>query len=125
MKLRICTALLLGTLAMAGPALAQGAPAKEMNGILTDEAGMTLYTFDKDSGGKSACNGRCAENWPPLTASASAKPTGHYSIVTREDGTKQWAYEGKPLYRWSKDKKPGDETGNGLLNGQWHVAKAE
>jgi predicted lipoprotein with Yx(FWY)xxD motif len=31
-----------------------------------DSKGMTLYTFDKDSGGKSACNGPCATNWPPL-----------------------------------------------------------
>ena len=40
-----------------------------------DAKGMTLYTFDKDSGGKSACNGPCAENWPALLAADDAKPT--------------------------------------------------
>ena len=48
-------------------------PAKKAaDGTLTNAAGMTLYTFDKDSAGKSVCNGACATNWPPLMAGASA-----------------------------------------------------
>jgi predicted lipoprotein with Yx(FWY)xxD motif len=39
----------------------------------------------------------------------------------RDDGSRQWAYEGKPLYHWSKDKSPGDKTGDNF-NGMWHVA---
>ena len=38
------------------------------DGMLVDHKGMTLYTFDKDTGGKSVCTGKCAENWPPLMA---------------------------------------------------------
>ena len=91
--------------------------------VLTDDKGMTLYTFDKDSGGKSACNGACATNWPPLMASADAKPAKDYTVITRDDGGKQWAYMGKPLYTWAKDTKPGDITGDGFLNGAWHIAK--
>ena len=106
--------------ACAGMAMAQ-APAKMSDGILTDNAGMTLYTFDKDAGGKSACNGPCAANWPPIMAAADAKPEGDYTIVTRDDGAKQWAYKGKPLYLWVKDQKPGDKTGDGF-NGVWKVA---
>jgi predicted lipoprotein with Yx(FWY)xxD motif len=83
---------------------------------------MTLYTFDKDSGGKSACNGPCAANWPPLMAGADAKPSGDWSVVTRDDGGKQWAYKGKPLYTWINDKAAGDKTGDGV-NNVWHVAK--
>lgn len=99
-------------------------PAKKAaDGTLTDASGMTLYTFDKDMGGTSACSGNCAKNWPPLTASASAKPTGDWGVIMRDDGTKQWTYDGKPLYRWVKDTKPGDRTGDGLLNNSWHVAK--
>ena len=98
-------------------------PAKTSDGVLTNQAGMSLYTFDKDSAGKSACNGPCATNWPPLTAEADAKPSGDYTIITRDDGTKQWTYKGKPLYTWGKDQKPGDKTGDGFLNNQWHVAK--
>jgi predicted lipoprotein with Yx(FWY)xxD motif len=90
---------------------------------LVDAQGMTLYTFMKDKDGKSACNGPCAANWPALMASAGAKATGKYSIVTRDDGSKQWAYKGKPLYTWVKDMKPGDTTGDGFLNGAWHAAK--
>jgi predicted lipoprotein with Yx(FWY)xxD motif len=100
------------------------APAKVSDGVLVNNAGMTLYTFDKDAGGKSACNGPCATNWPPLTASAGATASGDWSIITRDDGTRQWAYKGKPLYTWSKDQKPGDRTGDGFLDNQWHVAKS-
>jgi predicted lipoprotein with Yx(FWY)xxD motif len=89
---------------------------------LVDAKGMTLYTFDKDPSGKSVCNGKCAENWPPVMAEAGATPPAGYSIVTRDDGSKQWAYRGKPLYGWVKDKKPGDATGDGV-NKVWHVAK--
>jgi predicted lipoprotein with Yx(FWY)xxD motif len=91
--------------------------------ILTDEKGMSLYTFDKDSGGKSACNGPCATNWPVLKAEASDKPDSNYTIITRDDGSRQWAYKGKPLYTFAKDQKPGDVTGDGFLNGAWHLAK--
>lgn len=88
-----------------------------------DAKGMTLYTFDKDAGGKSACNGPCATNWPPLMAAADAKASGDWTIVTRDDGSKMWAYKGKPLYTFAKDTKPGDTTGDGFLNGAWHMAK--
>ncbi|MDE2377552.1 hypothetical protein [Bradyrhizobium sp.] len=90
--------------------------------VLTDGKGMTLYTFDKDAGGKSACNGPCATNWPVLKAEASDKAGDNYSIITRDDGSKQWAYKGKPLYTFAKDQKPGDVTGDGFLNGAWHLA---
>jgi predicted lipoprotein with Yx(FWY)xxD motif len=89
---------------------------------LVDAHGMTLYVFDKDMGGKSACNGPCATNWPPLMATSGAGPSGDYSITTRDDATSQWAYKGRPLYTWKNDKKPGDITGDGFLNNAWHVA---
>lgn len=100
------------------------APANFSDGVLTDSKGMTLYTFDKDKpgSGRSVCNGRCAVNWPPLKAAANASPEGRYTIITRDDGSRQWAYDGKPLYLWVKDKKPGDRTGDGFRN-VWHVVK--
>ncbi len=105
------------------PAFGQTMPAmKSADGMLTDPQGMTLYTFDKDAGGKSACNGGCTANWPPLLASADAKGTGDWAVIARDDGGKQWAYKGKPLYRWAKDAKPGDKTGDGF-NNMWHVAR--
>ena len=92
--------------------------------ILTDEKGMALYTFDKDEAGKSNCSGQCAQNWPPAAAPADAKPVGDLTLIKRDDGTMQWADEGKPLYTFIGDKKPGEVTGDGK-NGVWHVVKEE
>lgn len=100
------------------------APVSVQSGVLTNAEGMTLYVFDKDAAGsgKSACNGDCASNWPPLMVMAGDKADGDYSIVVRDDGSRQWAYKGKPLYRWARDQKPGDATGDGMKN-VWHAAK--
>jgi predicted lipoprotein with Yx(FWY)xxD motif len=108
----------------AGLVWAQQAPMKAADGTLTNASGMTLYTFDKDAAGsgKSVCNGPCATNWPPLMAGADAKASGDYSIAMRDDGARQWAFKGKPLYLWAKDQKPGDKTGDGF-NSVWHTAK--
>ena len=90
---------------------------------LVDAKSMTLYTFDKDMGGKSMCNGPCAANWPALMAASGSAASGDWTMVTRDDGTMQWAYKGKPLYTFAKDTKPGDITGDGFLNDAWHIAK--
>jgi predicted lipoprotein with Yx(FWY)xxD motif len=99
------------------------APARTVNGSLVDAGGMTLYTFDKDTAGdgKSVCNGPCATLWPAFTAEPSAMADGGYSVITRDDGSKQWAYKGKALYRYSGDKKPGETTGDNFRD-IWHVA---
>jgi len=99
-------------------------PAMMSKGMLTDSNGMTLYTFDKDAAGsgKSVCNDACATNWPPLLAKSGETASGDYTVVTRDDGTMQWALKGKPLYLWIKDKSPGEMTGDGV-NKVWHVAK--
>lgn len=127
-NLILAGALALGLAACAGNDMsAMPAPAKTgstaLGPVLVDAKGMTLYTFDRDSVGKSACNGQCAQNWPPLMAAPDAKPSGDWMVITRDDGTRQWAYKGKPLYGWVRDQKPGDTTGDGFLNGAWHVAK--
>jgi predicted lipoprotein with Yx(FWY)xxD motif len=80
--------------------------------VLTDSHGMTLYTLSSDEGGKSTCDARCAKLWPPFLAPANAHPSGKWSVTSRGDGAQQWAYAGKPLYLWEKDKQPGDTTGH-------------
>jgi predicted lipoprotein with Yx(FWY)xxD motif len=114
-------------LALATGAAAEG-PAKVMKTakgqVLADEKGMTLYVFDKDTANSSACYDTCAKNWPPFMASAKAKPEGEWTVVERKDGTKMWAYDGKPLYTFIKDKKPGEVMGDGV-NGVWHAAAAD
>lgn len=89
--------------------------------VLTNADGMTLYTYDKDQDGKSACYDKCAKNWPPLVAPAGAAPDDDFGLTERQDGSMQWTYYGRPLYLWKDDAKPGDVTGNGV-GGAWHVA---
>ena len=113
-----CAALTLSLSAFAAP------PVQAKGDVLTGTNGHTLYTIDKDQAGsgKSACNGPCAANWPPLMADSAATAEGDYSIITRDDGARQWAHKGKPLYFWVKDAKPGDTTGDGF-NGVWKTAR--
>jgi predicted lipoprotein with Yx(FWY)xxD motif len=103
----------------------QAEPAAKMaGGVLVNTSGMTLYTFDNDAPGsaKSKCNGGCAALWPPALAAADAKPEGDLTIITRDDGAKQWAYKGKPIYLYTGDKKAGDTTGDNFKD-VWHVVK--
>jgi predicted lipoprotein with Yx(FWY)xxD motif len=92
--------------------------------VLADPRGKTLNVFDKDKvRGKSACNAHCAVAWPPLLASTGAKTSGKWSLIAREDGSKQWAYKGKPLYTFHEwDVNPGDTKGDGVGR-RWHVAR--
>ncbi len=114
--------LAIAACALLAAATAQAGTVKKGSAMLTDDKGMTLYTYDKDEAGTSTCVDACAQNWPPLTAEAGAKADGDLSVITRPDGSKQWAYKGKPLYTWIKDTKPGDTTGDGVKD-VWHVAK--
>ena len=113
-----------GLLAACAAMTPSSTPAKMADGVLVGPNGMTLYTFDRDAAGsgKSVCNGPCATNWPPLMVSGSAAAAGDYSVVTRDDGGRQWAFKGKPLYYWVKDQKPGDRTGDGF-NNVWRLAR--
>ena len=121
---RGAAALSLSLAILGGCASPSMAPTKVADGVVTGPNGMTLYTFDKDAvgSGKSVCNGPCATNWPPLMAADADKAAGDYSIIARDDGKKQWALKGKPLYYWAKDSKPGDKTGDGF-NQVWQTAK--
>lgn len=108
--------------AFAIPAFAQP---KVVDGVLTDSKGMTLYVWDNDltAPGKSLCVGVCILSWPPLLAQDDDKATGEYTLVLREDGKRQWAHKGRPLYLWVNDAKPGDRTGDGFRGGVWHLVR--
>lgn len=114
LALSLCAAFT--TLAQAEP------PARMADGVLVNASGMTLYTFDKDVPGKSMCNDACIKLWPAATAAANAKPEGNFTVLSRDDGSKQWAYNGKPLYTYSADKKAGDKNGDNFKD-VWHVVK--
>jgi predicted lipoprotein with Yx(FWY)xxD motif len=101
-------------------------PAMMKDGMMVDAKGMTLYTFDKDivGSGKSVCNGDCAVKWPPMmVVAADAKAvSADWSIITRDNGQKQWAFKGKPLYTWPEDQEPGDKYGDNYSK-VWHIVK--
>jgi predicted lipoprotein with Yx(FWY)xxD motif len=124
-------ALSLSLLTVAGAAGAQDVPpplkvakAGDLGMVLTGPNGMTLYTFANDKeAGKSACNGACAINWPPMKVDAGdPAPKEPLSVISRDDGSKQYAFKGKPLYYWKDDKKPGDTTGHKFRD-VWFVAQ--
>lgn len=93
---------------------------------LTDIKGMTLYTFKKDSPGKSGCEGPCVGIWPLFyrdkIQAGEGLAAGDFGTITRTDGKKQTTYKGMPLYYFSKDAKPGDTMGQGVKD-LWSVAK--
>jgi predicted lipoprotein with Yx(FWY)xxD motif len=127
MRALIVVASATFVMAISGYALAQAptmpAAVKVNGGMLTDAKGMTLYTFDNDKeANKSACAGNCLNNWPILKADAADKDMGDWKVITRDDGTKQWAYKGKPLYYFAMDKAAGDKVGDGR-GMVWHIAK--
>ena len=99
-----------------------GSTVAALAGMVMDAKGNTLYIFDKDAGGKPSCYDACAAKWPPYLGKADDKLTEGWTLVDRTDGTKQWAYDGKPVYFFVGDKKAGDMTGDGM-GGFWHVIK--
>jgi predicted lipoprotein with Yx(FWY)xxD motif len=62
------------SMGMQGMSMTDMPAKKAADGTLTNASGITLYTFDKDAAGKSACNGPCAANWPPLMAASAPPP---------------------------------------------------
>jgi predicted lipoprotein with Yx(FWY)xxD motif len=96
--------------------------------ILVDGTGRTLYLFEADTNGSSACDATCAQAWPPLiakgtvTAGNGAQAT-ELGSTTRRDGSTQVTYNGHPLYNFSGDVKAGDTAGQGLhaFGADWYV----
>jgi predicted lipoprotein with Yx(FWY)xxD motif len=89
--------------------------------ILGDARGRSLYTSEKDTGGKSACVDECAKTWPALIAPVDAKAVGAWTVAARPDGAKQWAYQGKPVYTHAADEKSGDTKGDKADSNAWNV----
>lgn len=84
--------------------------------VLVDTKGLTLYYFQKDQGGKSACYGACEKGWPPLTTEGAPQAgegamASKLGTTERKDGTTQVTYAGWPLYTFVEDKKPGEDNG--------------
>ncbi len=80
--------------------------------VYADTDGMTLYYSDMDLPGESGCIDECAKTWSPAAVSASALPVADWSVIVRDDGTRQWAHKKRPLYTFSQDVDIGSVGGN-------------
>ena len=96
--------------------------------VLADQRGRTLYLFEKDKRGMSACSGSCVSFWPPLLT--TAKPRAGAAVkasllgtIRRSDGRMQVTYRGHPLYTFSLDKRAGQTNGEGLddFGAHWYA----
>jgi predicted lipoprotein with Yx(FWY)xxD motif len=112
-------ALAVATVFAAAPAVAQDTRLGPMG--LVDSVGSPLYTYAGDTiPGQSACTGPCAATWLPFKADEHKPRHSHnWTVITRDDGTRQWAYRGKPLYLFSKDQPGASPTG---LSSRWKAA---
>lgn len=121
----IAFARVLIVLAVAiGPLAARAQPVVDGDRLTTPQ-GRTLYVFDNDvvGAGRSVCNAPCSNVFPPYLVEDGADARAPLGIVRRDDGTRQWSHQGRPLYRFYADEKKGDTIGDGMNRGTWHVAR--
>lgn len=114
--------LLIAAVSLTVTTLACAGPTMEKNGMLRDGSGKTLYVFAKDQIGKSNCTGACIATWPAFVAKPEAQANGDLTLVVRDDGSKQWALKGQPLYYFVGDATAGDAKGDGM-GGTWRVVR--
>ena len=96
--------------------------------ILVDSRGHTLYLFEKDKNGKSACTGKCATFWPPLIAAGKPRAAGSakaslLGTTKRADGRLQVTYNHHPVYTFAQDTKKGQTHGEGVdaFGAEWYA----
>ena len=104
-----------------------GVPGKALVG----SNGRTLYLFEADKSGTSACSGACATAWPPDVVTGSPEAGGGVSqsllgTIKRADGTMQVTYNGHPLYYFTADTAGGTAHGQGIkaFGAGWYVVSA-
>jgi predicted lipoprotein with Yx(FWY)xxD motif len=107
--------------AAANGAAKVGAAKSTLGQIIVNGTTRTLYLFEKDRNGRSACYGPCATYWPPLLSKGNpvALPGANQGLIgtiRRVDGAEQVTYAGHPVYQYVGDSKPGQTTGEGLTD---------
>jgi predicted lipoprotein with Yx(FWY)xxD motif len=120
-----------GSAAPAVPTTAPSGPmvvAKAVNGIgsvVTDEKGMTLYSYGKDQANPSkwTCAGSCTGTWTPVIVGDSVGTSGVAKSLlgtVHRDGRKQLTLAGWPLYRYVGDTQAGQVNGQGK-DDEWYA----
>jgi predicted lipoprotein with Yx(FWY)xxD motif len=141
LPLRLAFIALVAALALLAIRAASAAPAggtvvrvakSGLGRMLVDSRGRTLYLFEADRNGKSACSGACVSFWPPLLT--SGKPRAGTGVaarllgtIKRRDGGVQVTYAGHPLYTFRLDTRSGQTKGEGLndFGGHWYAVGAK
>ena len=115
---------LLASAANAAPFNKEDPPFRQRGDILVEIKGRGVYTYDGDKvANQSDCFAQCRLLWPPVYADDESKPKGSFTIfIRKDDARRQWAFKGKPLYRWVSDVKRGDAGGDGVA-GVWRLIK--
>jgi predicted lipoprotein with Yx(FWY)xxD motif len=100
--------------------------------FLVGSNGRTLYLFEADKNGTSACSGACAAAWPPDTVTGTPQAgsgvnQGLLGTIKRADGTTQLTYGGHPLYYFTGDTSAGTAHGQGskAFGAGWYVVNAK
>lgn len=129
----LVVAVALAVVAVSASGASKGSTVKsrstQLGTVLVNNKSVTLYLFEKDKRGKSACSGACADNWPPLITKGKPRAAGKaiaskLGTTKRSDGRKQVTYNGHPLYTYTGDAgRPGSTTGEGLkaFGAEWYV----
>jgi len=111
-----------------GAGVVKAAKVGDLGTIIVSSAGLTLYDFHKDKGGKSSCYGACASAWPPLLTAGAPKAedgamANQLGTTKRKDGTVQVTYNGWPLYTYAGDQAPGEANGNDIdqFGAEWYA----
>ena len=121
----LCVSLFLAANAASAATFSKADPPFRQRGdILVEIKGRGVYTYDGDKiANETTCFAQCRLLWPPMYAEDEAVPKGSFTIfVRKDDGKRQWAFKGKPLYRWVSDTKRGDAGGDGIA-GVWRLVK--
>jgi predicted lipoprotein with Yx(FWY)xxD motif len=102
-----------------------------LGSVLVDARGRTLYLFERDRSGMSACDTSCVKFWPPLASRTTPRAgkgvhRAKLAVTRRHDGRRQVTYAGHPLYTFVGDKAPGETSGEGLTNfgAEWYALAA-
>jgi predicted lipoprotein with Yx(FWY)xxD motif len=94
---------------------------------LVDGAGRALYVLEGERmpGGIHRCVGPCLAVWPPLPGALAAGAGVDATMLgtMTMGGTTHATYAGWPLYYYSRDRVPGDTTGQNVTDawGTWHL----
>jgi predicted lipoprotein with Yx(FWY)xxD motif len=102
--------------------------------VLVDSTGRTLYSAAVEHGGQIHCVDKCTSFWKPLLAtakqaqSASAAVGQQLGVITRPDGGRQLALDGRPLYTFTEED-AGGMNGDGFVDAfkgtrfEWQAAR--